>query len=171
MGFIFFFFVSIISYLVLTAGSGTILFFWSIEELIVGTIISIVLAFVGWRLIPDKVTKEIINPLRWIGATFYMIGPFFISLMVANIEVLYRIITGRIKPAIIKIETDLKSDSGNYFLANSITLSPGTLTIYMEEETNDLYIHCLHWDKPEGHKATTKDSGAFIYFWMKLIFG
>lgn len=163
--------ISLGLYLALTAGSGTILFLWSSEEIIVGIIVSLFVGFLSSKIIPHSVVKEISNPVKWLFASIYMIGPFFISLLVANIEVLYRIITGRIKPAIVKVETGLKSETGTYFLSNSITLSPGTLTIAVDEETHDLYIHCLQWDKEEGEAAAPGDVSIFSYWWMKKIFG
>ena len=100
-----------------------------------------------------------------------MVGPFFLSLLVANIEVLYRITTGRIRPAIVRVETGLKSETGMYFFANSITLSPGTLTVDVEPENKVIYVHCLNWKKNPGEKALPRDVSDFVYFWMKLIYG
>jgi multicomponent Na+:H+ antiporter subunit E len=33
---------------------------------------------------------------------------------------------------------------GTLMLANSITLTPGTLTVDIDEETNDLYVHFIN---------------------------
>ncbi|PKL35811.1 MAG: cation:proton antiporter [Spirochaetae bacterium HGW-Spirochaetae-1] len=162
---------SLILYLALTAGSGEVLLFWSIEELVVGVIVSIFVGLVSSFIIPDSVVGEIANPLKWIAATFYMVGPFLLALLMANIEVLYRIMTGNIHPAIVKVESDLKSETGTYFFANSITLSPGTLTIAVDEETHAVYVHCLEWKKEKGVKAEPNDVCLFAYFWMKKIFG
>ncbi|MPN50037.1 Na(+)/H(+) antiporter subunit E [bioreactor metagenome] len=46
-----------------------------------------------------------------------------------------------ISPTIVTITTNLKSDFDKTILANSITLTPGTLTLDMTEEK--LIIHCL----------------------------
>ncbi|PNX47524.1 MAG: cation:proton antiporter, partial [Thermoplasmata archaeon M11B2D] len=64
-----------------------------------------------------------------------------------NLDVAYRVITGRINPGIVKIHPDLKTDLGITMLANSITLTPGTLTVDIDEETNDLYVHWINVDK------------------------
>ncbi len=171
MRFIFCASISLVIYLALTAGSGDVLFLWSIEELVIGPFISMFVGFVSAKIVPKSVEKEIGNPIKWFFASIYMIGPFFLSLLIANFEVLYRIITGRINPAIVKVETGLKTETGTYFLANSITLSPGTLTLAVDEDTHDLYIHCLQWDKGEDEAATPNDVSTFSYFWMKNIFG
>ena len=65
----------------------------------------------------------------------------------ANIDVAYRVITGRIKPGIVKISPKLKTDAGLTMLANSITLTPGTLSVDVDEETNDLYVHWINVKK------------------------
>ena len=49
-----------------------------------------------------------------------------------------------IKPGIVKVETSLKSDTGLTFLANSITLTPGTLTVDIDREGGFLYIHWIN---------------------------
>ena len=51
---------------------------------------------------------------------------------------------GRIKPALVRIEVDLKTEMARYILANSITLTPGTITVL--SEGNSLTVHCLRKD-------------------------
>lgn len=171
MRFLFYAAVSLVTYCALTAGTGEVLYFWSTEELVVGTALSILTAGISYRIIPGSVSAEVLNPLKWILALFYMAGPFLFSLLVANVEMLYRILSGRIHPAIVRVETDMKSDLGTYFLANSITLAPGTLTIEIEPDTHVLYVHCLNWKKGKDEKALPEDVASFLYFWIKKIYG
>jgi len=119
---------------------------WSYEELILGLILSI---FVGYitRKIFIKHSYRMLNPLRWFLLFVYLIGPFFIALAKANLDVAYRVITGKIRPGIVKISPGLKTDLGITLLANSITLTPGTLSVDIDEETNDLYIHWINVDE------------------------
>ncbi len=46
-----------------------------------------------------------------------------------------------------KISPKLKTDAGLTMLANSITLTPGTLSVDVDEETNDLYVHWINVKK------------------------
>jgi len=170
VGFLFFTLICFLSYLALTAGSGDVLRLWSVEEIATGAVVSLLVAALSSRIIPRKVTGQVINPLRWMLVIFYIIGPFFLSLVLANIEVLYRIITRKIKPAIISVESNLKSETGAYILANSITLSPGTLSLHLEPESHRLYIHCLYWDRPRDYKAEPRDVAGIFYWWIKKIF-
>ncbi len=63
----------------------------------------------------------------------------------ANIDVSRRILSPSlpINPGIIKVRTTIKSDIGLTILANSITLTPGTLCVDIDIEKGFLYIHCI----------------------------
>jgi len=137
--------ISFITYLLLTTGSGSLLGLWSIEEILIGLILSLITGFITQGLFV-KDNKRMANPVRWILFLGYLIGPFFISLAKANIDVAYRVITGKIRPGIVKIKPDLKTDLGITMLANSITLTPGTLSVDIDEDTNELYIHWINVD-------------------------
>ncbi|MCX8122608.1 MAG: Na+/H+ antiporter subunit E [Spirochaetes bacterium] len=162
--------VAAYSYLVLTVGSGNDILFWSYEELIFGIVISIILASVTYWLIPIKITGKLLNPFFYVGIVLYFIGPFFVALLIANLEVLYRIITGKIKPAIVKVDPEINDEMGVYLLANSITLSPGTLTIGVDPEKRKLFIHCLYWDKAKEYSAVPKDVAGFLHYFLKKLF-
>ena len=47
-------------------------------------------------------------------------------------------------PGIVRLKTELKSDTGLTFLANSITLTPGTLTVDINKDDGILYIHWIN---------------------------
>ena len=146
--------ICFITYLFLTTGSGT-LGLWSIEEILLGFILSIIVGFVA-RSIFAKEDFRMLNPVRWFTFIAYVIGPFFIGLSKANIDVAYRVITGKINPGIVKISPDLKTDLGITMLANSITLTPGTLSVDIDEGKNDLYIHWINVNE-EALKSKSVD--------------
>jgi multicomponent Na+:H+ antiporter subunit E len=136
--------LSFIIYLLLTTGSGNeVLGLWSYAELLLGAILSVIVGFIA-RTIFIKDNYRMLNPVRWILLLIYGIGPFFVNMAIANIDVAYRVITGRINPGIVKISPDLKTDFGITLLANSITLTPGTLSVDIADTNNDLYIHWIN---------------------------
>lgn len=53
-----------------------------------------------------------------------------------------------ISPSIVTINTKLKSELNKTILANSITLTPGTLTLNMNEDK--LIVHCLDIESANG---------------------
>jgi len=71
------------------------------------------------------------------------IANLVIEIVKANIHVATIVLNPRmpISPTLVEFKTNVKSDLGKVILANSITLTPGTLTIDLER---DVYlIHCL----------------------------
>jgi len=142
--------ICFVTYLLLTTGSATDgginFWIWSLEEILFGAILSLIVGFIA-RKVFVKDNFRMLNPVRWILFLIYVIGPFFVSMAKANLDVAYRVITGKINPGIIKISPDLKTDLGITMLANSITLTPGTLTVDIDEDKNDLYIHWINVKK------------------------
>ena len=68
---------------------------------------------------------------------FYAIAYFIvliIEIIKATIDVALRTLNGKVEPEIIEIETELKSPISQVILANSITLTPGTLSIDVDTE-------------------------------------
>lgn len=51
-------------------------------------------------------------------------------------------------PVIVKIHTKLQSKTARVLLANSITLTPGTITVSLEDD--ELMVHCLDRSFSEG---------------------
>lgn len=171
MVFVVFFIAGFVFYLALTAGSGDAFLWWSLEELIIGGGVGVLVSVFFSSIAPRKIPLRLLNPLNWLLFLIYIIGPFLLSLTLANFEVVMRVITGRFKPALVKVKTGLESETGTVVLANSITLTPGTLTVDMDAENHDLYIHCLEWKKVEGVEATPKDVSGPMHSWVKKIFG
>lgn len=51
-------------------------------------------------------------------------------------------------PVLVKFHTKLRSKTARVLLANSITLTPGTITVSLEED--ELMVHCLDRSFSEG---------------------
>ena len=68
----------------------------------------------------------------------------------ANVSAMRMILTQReeIEPALVSFRTDLKSQAGKALLANTITLTPGTITVTLE--TCEYTVHCLDESMAEG---------------------
>jgi len=95
------------------------------------------------------------NPSRYLWFLYYV--PLFIwECLKANIDVAYRVLHPNlpINPGIVKVKTTLKSDTGLTFLANSITLTPGTMSVDIDQENGILYIHWIDVKDKDIQKAT-----------------
>jgi multicomponent Na+:H+ antiporter subunit E len=93
-------------------------------------------------------------PLRLGWGVVYMVVLAWYVLK-ANFDVAYRVMHPEmpINPGIVKIRTALKSPAGITALANSITLTPGTLTVQAEPD-GTLYVHWIDvktTDPEEAH--------------------
>jgi multicomponent Na+:H+ antiporter subunit E len=78
----------------------------------------------------------------------YLFGPFAVALFKANIDVALRVISGEIRPGIVKVPSHQEGDGALTLLANSITLTPGTLTVDVDEESRSLYVHWIYVTDP-----------------------
>jgi len=134
-------------YLVFTAGSGNI-GYWSLSELIATVALGVVTGAATRDFLCRRHDYRMANPLRFLLIPVYIIGPFFLEMMKANLDVAYRVITLKIRPGIIRVKSGMKTDLGAFMLANSITLTPGTITVDIDEESNDLFVHNINL--PEG---------------------
>lgn len=73
-----------------------------------------------------------------------------VEIIKANIATMSLMLSGNYaeEPALIHFHTNLKTDMAKCLLANSITLTPGTITVEIKE--NDFVVHCLDKSFAEG---------------------
>lgn len=76
----------------------------------------------------------------------YYTAVFLWECVKANIDVAFRVLHPDmpIRPGTFKIKINLKSDAGITFLANSITLTPGTTSVDVDRDNGFLYVHWLY---------------------------
>ncbi|HDR90909.1 MAG TPA: Na+/H+ antiporter subunit E [candidate division Zixibacteria bacterium] len=95
---------------------------------------------------------------------------FMEELVKSNIDVAWIIIHPKlpIKPGIVKVRTNLKSEMGRLALANSITLTPGTLTV--ETKGEYFYVHWIDVSAKNIEESTEKIVARFEKY-LGVIFG
>lgn len=83
---------------------------------------------------------------KFLGYVFVLVK----EIVSANLTVCRMILTRKevMEPVIVRIRTDLKTETARVILANSITLTPGTITVSMTER--ELLVHCLDKSLSEG---------------------
>jgi len=115
---------------------------WDIQDLFAGLFISAAITLFLSEISPVG-TARFLNPYRWLWLILYLLR-FFVACVHANLDVAYRVLHPEmpIKPGIVKIKTSLQSDLAKTILANSITLTPGTLSVDIDGQ--DLYIHWIN---------------------------
>ena len=131
-----------------------VLLTWSLQwqELLVGVFIALVAQLMLGDIFPVGAVK-IFNPVRFFWLVVYAIV-FIAYVIKANFDVAYRVLNVYlpIKPGIVKVRTRLKTDMARTFLANSITLTPGTLSIDIVED--HLYVHWINIVSEDPQKET-----------------
>ncbi len=67
------------------------------------------------------------------------------QIVLANLDVAYRALHPKmpLDPVVVEFETPLRSDLALTFMANSITLTPGTITIMVEPEKGKFIVHAI----------------------------
>ena len=70
---------------------------------------------------------------------------YILKVIQANIELAWQIMRPRLTmtPGIIKVPVELKHDQALLLLMNLISMTPGTLTIDLEEDKKHIYVHSL----------------------------
>ncbi len=93
------------------------------------------------------------SELRWLKKAPILLAYFFIlikEITIANIQMIKIVVNKKseIHPVMIKVKVPLKTNVARVLLANSITLTPGTITAELED---DYYtIHCVDSAFAEG---------------------
>jgi multicomponent Na+:H+ antiporter subunit E len=114
-----------------------------VEEAVVGLGIGLPLAYYTRNLYGDEVF--VTKGLRSLPYAVLYLGLFVWELVTANLDVAYRVLAPSmpIEPEVYEVPLRVESDLAVTTIANSITLTPGTLTMDYDPDRNALYVHAL----------------------------
>jgi multicomponent Na+:H+ antiporter subunit E len=154
------FILSMIFWLMLT-------FEFTIPNLIVGAVSSLLTSVFFTRFFVKNVYK-LIQPKRYFWFLVYLFV-FIWECIKANIDVAYRVLHPKmpIRPGIVKVRTTLKSDLAKMLLANSITMTPGTISVDIIDDY--LYIHWIYISSDDPEVYTEIITGAFEKYIKRII--
>lgn len=133
----------------------------TLEIALFGVAISFAVYLFCSRFLGYSIKKELglyRNVFRYIGYAALVLW----EIAKANLDVLKVIYDFKHKPdsVLIHFNTDLKTGAARTALANSITLTPGTITVFQEDETYT--VHCLDKSFAEG-----MDESSFVQYLRK----
>ncbi len=153
----------------------TLLLIWIIangtlayDTLLTGVVITAAIAFAFAAF------SRVYSVIRWspkvIAYYLMYLAVFLIELTKANFNVMRLVFSPRItiEPGIVEIKTRLKSPIGRLALANSITLTPGTLVVDIKGDS--LFIHWINIGETDPVAATNAISGRFEKY-LEVIYG
>lgn len=132
----------------------------------IGAVLSVLLSLLFCSRC-DVFSELKLTPEALVYTLIYLVV-FLYELIKSNLDVARRVVTPSlpINPGIVEVKTRLHSKMGRMILANSITLTPGTLTIDIVEDT--LYIHWIDVQTRDTREATEKIVRKFEKYLEKI---
>lgn len=140
------------------------------EVVIAGVIVSLGVGLFSARFFVHEKAFYLWNPKRWIMLFLYVFV-FLWELIKANVDVAIRSLQKKpVHSGIVKVPVDLKSEYAQSMLANSITLTPGTITMDIAEENGQTYyyVHWINVSETDGVKAGEAIKGT-LEKWIRRI--
>ncbi len=138
------------------------------QEILAGLAVSALVALFTLGMEP------VLGDIRWtpkaLAFSVIYVFVFFKELIVSNLDVARRVVNPKlpIKPGIVKVKTRLNSRIAKTILANSITLTPGTLTVDIQDQY--LFIHWIEIKHDDLEGATEEIVRKFEKY-LEVIFG
>lgn len=134
----------------------------TLEICIFGIVISAVLFAFICRFMDYSPKKEVLfykKAFLFIRYSFVLVK----EIVKANFDVIHMILSQKeeIQPKLVTFRSDLKTATGKAFLANAITLTPGTITVSLEQD--QYTVHCLDESLAEG-----MNDSVFVEYITKL---
>jgi multicomponent Na+:H+ antiporter subunit E len=125
------------------------------QHLVVGGFVSTFVTFMIGDLFIAR-PHVLIHPSRYWYFLVYYLPMFLWECFKANLDVAYRVLHPRlpIYPGIVKVRSKLTTDTALTFLANSITLTPGTMSVDIDKDNGILYIHWIDVKTKDVESAT-----------------
>ncbi len=136
------------------------------HELIVGALTTMVISYLSIRLF-TCCTILIFCPVKIMYMIWYLVV-FLIALINSNLDVARRVLSPAlpINPGIVKFKTKLTTNYSKMVLANSITLTPGTLTVDVVDDT--FYVHWIDVKTTNPEEAYTEIAERFEKILLKI---
>ncbi|MCS7128914.1 MAG: Na+/H+ antiporter subunit E [Desulfurococcaceae archaeon] len=131
----------VLTFIIYITFSGSV----SIYDLVSGVIVALVVGLLVANLVVSKPNKLLqMQRLAWLAA--YSIYYFFVAEVKAHLDVIYRILHPKmpINPGIVRVPYSVETDYAMTTLANSITNTPGTVVVDLDQSRKIYYIHWIY---------------------------
>jgi multicomponent Na+:H+ antiporter subunit E len=96
--------------------------------------------------------------LRKVVATLAFALFFLREMMQSALRVAYDVVTPRhhMRPAVLGVPLDARTDAEIALIANLVTLTPGTLSLDVSRDRKVLFIHAMYVDDPDRTRRELK---------------
>jgi multicomponent Na+:H+ antiporter subunit E len=97
--------------------------------------------------------------VRKVGQVLNLALFFLGELILANLRVAYEVLTPgyQLRPGVIAIPLDARTDAEIVLLTTLITLTPGSFSLDVSADRRELYLHAMHIDDPDEVRRQIKD--------------
>ena len=121
-----------------------------VGQFLLGTAVGMPVAYLFRRLYGEEIRLR--RSLLAVPYAVLYVLVFLKEVLVANLDVAYRVLAPGmpIEPEVILIPLRVQTDLGVTTIANSITLTPGTLTLDHDPDENAIYVHVIDGRDPEA---------------------
>ena len=137
-------------------------------EALLGIIVSIIVGILFADIVV-KSPKKLYDPIRWIYGLIYAFLYFTIIEAKAHLQVLSLIFRpSNVRPAIVRIPYSVETDYAVTAIANSITNTPGTVVIDVDEKRKVMYVHWIKAVELEDDMARKHVSSVFEKYARKI---
>ena len=147
---------------------------FSLIFLSIGFLISIGIGLIATRLTLASVEGKRKTLKQYFFATEHLFGLFFSAvfrIIIANVELIYQVLTLKIDPKIVRIKVNLSSDAELTLISHLITITPGTLVIDVDDANKKgesyLFVHFSYFRSAEEDSADKIENS--IKSWDKMI--
>ncbi|MDD3461416.1 Na+/H+ antiporter subunit E [Mesotoga sp.] len=145
----------VISFIIWLGFTGS----FALAEVLLGLVVSVVVAIILSKYSRFRIGLDF--PVRVFRFVILFVPIFIMEMVKANIDVAKRVLNPSlpINPSMVEVKTDLKGEISKLILANSITLTPGTLTVDIGEDR--LLVHWIDKKADEPERIREAISGKF----------
>lgn len=133
------------------------------DEILTGLIASAIISAFTSQLLIKCPASRALNPLRWIRGIAYLIYYFLYAEVRSHLDVIYRILHPAmpIRPGIVSVPCELKTDFGLAAVACSITNTPGTVVVDVDERERKFFVHWINVTSQDEQTCRSEISKPF----------
>jgi multicomponent Na+:H+ antiporter subunit E len=137
-----------------------------LQNIFVGAAASLLTTLIFGRYFVQG-TRKFFQPARYAWLALYIIFLIW-ECIKANFDVAYRVLHPAmpIRPGIVRIKLNIKSEFGKAMLANSITMTPGTISVDIIND--ELFVHWIFVTSSNVEEYSYEISGKFEKLLIKI---
>ncbi|MDZ7731150.1 MAG: Na+/H+ antiporter subunit E [Natrialbaceae archaeon] len=129
-----------------------------VGSLLIGIAVGLPMAYVFRRLYAD--TVDLLRLVRVVPYAVLYVLAFIREAIISSLDVTYRVLAlsdPPIEPEVILIPLRVQTDLGVTTIANSITMTPGSLTLDYDPAENAVYVHVIDGRDPADIVSPIRD--------------